>query len=348
MANTRCKKISNPSRKYPGNIALTATAFQDHLRKSLNLQHGITHNMKEPPKKTKTVRKTVSRNENNSNDNLSPRKRKEFVIGNPKQESLSLAEKYGLVEHQKSNKLSEIEWHEIKRLSNFRKSSSEPCSICKDFYNQFSHQVLLSCSHVFHRQCIFSFEKFSRKKQCPLCRCVNYEKRVIYEGEKITSSKAALKIQSAWRGYQVRKTVKAVTKNRPPNHPLLKKKFYLNKFFELTKDMQTVFDEHDTYVTNLLNDLDISLAKSKSTMDRLEKSSLLDDGWGKVQEKAITMEITDCPICLGSMNTIPKKTVLLSCSHVYHLECFNSYENFCNENLCPLCRKSYTKRIYNI
>lgn len=347
MANTRCKKISNPSRKYPGNIALTATAFQDHLRKSLNLQHGITHNMKEPPKKTKTVRKT-SRNENNSNDNLSPRKRKEFVIGNPKQESLSLAEKYGLVEHQKSNKLSEIEWHEIKRLSNFRKSSSEPCSICKDFYNQFSHQVLLSCSHVFHRQCIFSFEKFSRKKQCPLCRCVNYEKRVIYEGEKITSSKAALKIQSAWRGYQVRKTVKAATKNRPPNHPLLKRKFYLNKFFELTKDMQTVFDEHDTYVTNLLNDLDISLAKSKSTMDRLEKSSLLDDGWGKVQEKAITMEITDCPICLGSMNTIPKKIVLLSCSHVYHLECFNSYENFCNENLCPLCRKSYTKRIYNI
>ena len=347
MANTRCKKISNPSRKYPGNIALTATAFQDHLRKSLNLQHGITHNMKEPPKKTKTVRKT-SRNENNSNDNLSPRKRKEFVIGNPKQESLSLAEKYGLVEHQKSNKLSEIEWHEIKRLSNFRKSSSEPCSICKDFYNQFSHQVLLSCSHVFHRQCIFSFEKFSRKKQCPLCRCVNYEKRVIYEGEKITSSKAALKIQSAWRGYQVRKTVKAATKNRPPNHPLLKRKFYLNKFFELTKDMQTVFDEHDTYVTNLLNDLDISLTKSKSTMDRLEKSSLLDDGWGKVQEKAITMEITDCPICLGSMNTIPKKIVLLSCSHVYHLECFNSYENFCNENLCPLCRKSYTKRIYNI
>ena len=347
MADTTCKQIINPSRKYPGNIALTATAFQDHLRKSLNLQHGITQKMKVAPKKTKAVGKTV-RSENDSNDNLSSRKRKEFVIGNHKQESLTLAERYGLVEHQESNKLSEKEWQEIKSLSNLRNSSSEPCTICKDFYNQFSHQVLLSCSHVFHRQCIFSFEKFSGKKQCPLCRCVDYEKRVIFEGEKITTSRAALKIQSAWRGYQVRKKVRAVTKNRPPNHPLLKKKFYLNKFFELTKDMQTVFDEHDAYVTNFLSDLDISLAKSKSTIDRLEKSSLLDGGWEKIQEKAITMEITDCPICLGSMNTIPKKTILLSCSHVYHLECFNSYEKFCDENLCPLCRKSYTKRIYNI
>lgn len=34
-----------------------------------------------------------------------------------------------------------------------------------------SLQVLLSCSHVFHKACLSSFERFTGAKSCPLCRC---------------------------------------------------------------------------------------------------------------------------------------------------------------------------------
>jgi hypothetical protein len=39
--------------------------------------------------------------------------------------------------------------------------------------------VILSCSHVFHKACLASFERFLRvaKRTCPLCRKSNYQKR---------------------------------------------------------------------------------------------------------------------------------------------------------------------------
>lgn len=40
-------------------------------------------------------------------------------------------------------------------------------------------QVLLSCSHVFHTQCLASFEAHVRVKACPLCRKQWYQKHTI-------------------------------------------------------------------------------------------------------------------------------------------------------------------------
>lgn len=42
-------------------------------------------------------------------------------------------------------------------------------------------QVLLSCSHVFHRACLQAFERFSGRKRCPMCRREQYETRVIHD-----------------------------------------------------------------------------------------------------------------------------------------------------------------------
>ena len=52
-------------------------------------------------------------------------------------------------------------------------------------------QVLLSCSHVFHRVCLRSVERFSGKKSCPLCRFTDYQTRLIYEGASKHRIKAA-------------------------------------------------------------------------------------------------------------------------------------------------------------
>lgn len=40
-----------------------------------------------------------------------------------------------------------------------------------------STQVLLSCSHVFHAQCLKAFEKFAQRKCCPLCRAKEVRKQ---------------------------------------------------------------------------------------------------------------------------------------------------------------------------
>ena len=58
----------------------------------------------------------------------------------------------GLVPHNKDQErlLSENEWKELKDQSLKRDDFSAPCVICKDEFRT-EDQVLLSCTHVFHR-----------------------------------------------------------------------------------------------------------------------------------------------------------------------------------------------------
>ena len=62
-----------------------------------------------------------------------------------------------------------------------------------------------------------------------MCRKVEYQKRVIYEGSKINRIKCAIKIQSAWRGYIVRKWYTNLRKSVPPKDPLLRRNFFQAK-----------------------------------------------------------------------------------------------------------------------
>lgn len=52
-------------------------------------------------------------------------------------------------------------------------------------------QVLLSCSHVFHKTCLQAFERFSRRKLCPMCRKEQYETRVIHDAAQLFRHKCA-------------------------------------------------------------------------------------------------------------------------------------------------------------
>lgn len=59
------------------------------------------------------------------------------------------AQKMGLVEAP-PQLLTEAEWSTVKEASNRREDSLLPCVICKEDFG-LQDQVLLSCSHVFHR-----------------------------------------------------------------------------------------------------------------------------------------------------------------------------------------------------
>ncbi|CAE8606600.1 unnamed protein product [Polarella glacialis] len=118
------------------------------------------------------------------------------------QASLSLAHRMGLVAAP-AQPLSREQWDAVKAASDSRLDSEVPCSICLDDF-QLRPQVILSCSHVFHGECLRSFERFSGKRHCPLCRCPSYDATLHQGGFTVWRKKCASRIQRAWRGYRSR------------------------------------------------------------------------------------------------------------------------------------------------
>ncbi|CAE7245106.1 RNF32 [Symbiodinium necroappetens] len=116
--------------------------------------------------------------------------------------SLTLAQRLGLVA-KPAQPLTHEQWEQVKHASDSRQDSEVPCSIClEDFRTR--PQVILSCSHVFHGECLRSFERFSGKRYCPLCRCPYFDATIHYSGLMVWRKKSASRIQRAWRGYRSR------------------------------------------------------------------------------------------------------------------------------------------------
>lgn len=301
----------------------------------------------------------------------------------PKPAPLTLAQKLGLVEAPEQP-LSEEEWKHAKEKSNKREDSVLPCVICKeDFGTQ--AQVLLSCTHVFHKACLQAFEKFTGKKTCPMCRKEQYQTRVIHEGSKQHRIKCATRIQSYWRGYVVRCWYKKLRESVPPKDPKLRQKFYEEKLSSIT---DRIIKSCDFDVNNFLYEIDQNLERSRDIFKTFDAAfhHIDDDEWEEIQLKAVKRGNLECPICLaqlGSKTYVDKsvfhmtqvdlekpsnqkqgdskggktkkdssktkrQTVLLSCSHVFHETCLNTFEDLTLQEgnpICPICRANYQKKI---
>ncbi|XP_074222764.1 RING finger protein 32 isoform X6 [Camelus bactrianus] len=124
--------------------------------------------------------------------------------------------------------LSSEEWETVKQRSVLQGDSTQPCPICKEEF-ELRPQVLLSCSHVFHRACLQAFEKFTSKKTCPLCRRSQYQTRVIHTGAQLFKAKCVTRIQACWRGHVVRKWYRDLRRTVPPKDAKLRRKFFEEK-----------------------------------------------------------------------------------------------------------------------
>ena len=148
------------------------------------------------------------------------------------------AQRLGLV-RAPSNTLTEDDWEIVKKRSRGRGDSLLPCPVCQEEFGIKQQvrtrkteclcesgnsvysglQVLLSCSHVFHKVwwlsllffypsflvplvgfiwvsspsqcCLLAFECFSGKKFCPLCRTHDYQTRIIFDGASVCRHRAA-------------------------------------------------------------------------------------------------------------------------------------------------------------
>jgi hypothetical protein len=60
----------------------------------------------------------------------------------------------------------------------YNRDGSDECPICQEtFSTSLNKQIILSCSHIFHSNCLQSYERYTRVKTCPLCRDDDYRKR---------------------------------------------------------------------------------------------------------------------------------------------------------------------------
>lgn len=87
---------------------------------------------------------------------------------------MSLAQRRGLVDRPPMP-LSGAEWKGIETKGIKRIESNDSCSIWLENF-RIESQTILSWSHIFHTNCLKSFEKYSKSKVCPLCRTRDYDK----------------------------------------------------------------------------------------------------------------------------------------------------------------------------
>ncbi|KAL5468764.1 hypothetical protein EMCRGX_G029880 [Ephydatia muelleri] len=251
------------------------------------------------------------------------------VVLDAKLPALTLAQRLGLVTSPYLPPLSEAEWASVKSASLARGDSRQPCPICQTEYG-LKEQVLLSCSHVFHKTCLQSFERYSGKKHCPMCRRLNYQTRLIHEGARQWREIAAARIQAVWRGY---------------------KKYFEQKLSALTEQLVGTCSSKALGVQSLINKTDQNIAASRNISRLLDlRLQRHEVDWvtmtTKAREKAAT---TDCAVCLAPLQTFSehqgRALTMLSCSHVFHTPCILALEQYTQDSvhLCPICRVPYER-----
>nr|KAF6470234.1 ring finger protein 32 [Molossus molossus] len=351
------KNKGHPSRR--DNLAVTAVALQDHILHDLQLRNlSVADPSKTRAPKGENTSRSLKRNTKAVIDTglqktpQGPKEEdpeKEYVL-DPKPPPLTLAQRLGLFEPPPPP-LSAEEWGSVKQRSVSQGDSMQPCPICKEEF-QLRPQVLLSCSHVFHR----AFERFASKKTCPLCRKSQYQTRVIHDAARLFKATCATRIQACWRGHVVRTWYRDLRRTRPPTDPKLRRRFFEEKFTAIS---QRLLRSYHTDIDELFAEIDHCLAINRSVLQQLGGQcgrQLTDGDWQTIQAQALRRETSECSICLTPLSLSsgrsqrPRETALLSCSHVFHHACLRALEQFSwgdssPFHACPLCRSCYQKKI---
>lgn len=292
---------------------------------------------------------------------------------------LSLAQKLGLVE-KPPQPMTYEEWKDIETKIEKREDDCENCPICLEGFRVPNSQVILSCSHTFHKACLSSFERHSRTRACPICRRKDYEKKSFDKGFSNYMKKSVIKIQKWARGYIIRRWFyeDLINKGYKGKSTLFKRRLIGYKLGKLSKrwddsqrkkkkETDDVFKEISknaeigNNLIEAITNLEAVRRQNKETLNEItpqimalasnDKAVLVkktvgvpEIEWNTIVQKAKDRCDKDCPICYMKFGG-NKKLTLLDCSHVFHAACLNAFEFYdpYKAHTCPVCRHKYRR-----
>jgi Ring finger domain/IQ calmodulin-binding motif len=244
-------------------------------------------------------------------------------------------------------------------------------------------QVLLSCSHSFHKTCLDSFERFGQAHCCPVCRAVDYQKKCITDGRDAYLNCCATLIQAFWRGHAARLQFWQLCAQRAPACPTTHRAWVKARFQWQARRLHQAIASQGDELAALFAECDQALSSSRPVFDQAtamlslrsskHRAAAVDSSigaaeaparmgvcwltsgnvvhWKAVLDTARLRGQDECPICMGALARGAKSaSCILSCSHCFHEHCIEAFERFeasarpTAEPICPVCRAEYIRQ----
>ena len=293
----------------------------------------------------------------------------------------TLAQDLGLVA-KPAPALTEAEWAAVQTSSTARGDSAveSECAICREPFHA-QKQVLLSCTHVFHKVCLQNFERLccASERSCPICRHRKYQKRMITEGAVQFERAACVAVQCAWRTARARRDLAARREawlQGGGGDPARRQRWVTEQIAERSARLDAAAAGRQSAVESVLRSISDNLVRTRDVVARVELKATVD--WARSAAAARGREESSCPICMGDLGALSgaaqpplgptcgppaaslrraaraqkaafaRPCSLLSCSHVFHAKCLDAFEAFALDQgsgdcLCPICRQAYLR-----
>lgn len=289
---------------------------------------------------------------------------------------LTLAQRLGIVE-KPPQPLTNDDWGKIEEASK-KREGDHSCPICLEGFKTPNNQIILSCSHVFHKTCLANFEKFTNARVCPLCRRQDYEKKNFDQGFMTYLTSQVIKVQKVFRGYNSRRKLYAeLAKTYKASSTRFRRRLLAYKLQVLNEKMSKKVRTRQKETEKLIVEIDKNLDDKNNVMDKLVEIQNLhrqtqenirealpnavlnqvaskdretnvdiksNQAWQEAYKVACLRNEKSCAICFNELNN-GKKLFLLNCTHVFHSSCLLSFEYYAllNKHCCPVCRSDYKK-----
>lgn len=294
---------------------------------------------------------------------------------------LTLAQKLGIAPAPQPP-LTNEQWEAIlqKGMKNGRIMSDVECPICIEKF-KILDQVILSCGHVFHRNCLHSLEKMTQRRVCPMCRKENYEEKLVVESAKAYFDQCATRIQAVFKRFSVQEGFLSslVSRKYSASSLYFRRRIIgfkmkkvndglLKKYSLETKQREELLarEEHKRMSSEkagefaakmLENYLRKNQEKVEEVLEPLREMQLKEklERQGKSEMvceeelKKMLENEKSCSICLADFENRKVLSVLSPCKHIFHACCIENLERMsfeANERKCPLCRGAYDKILF--
>lgn len=138
----------------------------------------------------------------------------------------------------------------------------------------------------------------------------------------------------------------------PPREPEKRRAFFMTKLTNTSSKLKQLMDSRDTAIDALFADIDKSVLSVRESLNAAEVQlkNFSSDEWNSIRRMATLRDETECPICCAGFETatqpdgdaagdpstsqhtsydsLTKRPILLSCSHVFHHGCLLAFERF--------------------